>query len=145
MAKKSDKKVLVESLLDKETKDSIATLKENINRYNEVNKVMESLKEELKTLKESICGSIKDLDVDEVDLDNNVTASVVKQTNVKYKDTDGIIKLLKDNNLDSKYLETAIKETDLNKELKVTDSTVSKLLKDLFETSTTIKLTVKGE
>ena len=145
MAKKSDKKVLVESLLDKEAKENIVTLKENITRYNEVNKVMEGLKEELKTLKESICDSIKDLDVDEVDLDNNVTASVVKQTNVKYKDTDGIIKLLKDNNLDSKYLETTIKETDLNKELKVTDSTVSKLLKDLFTTSTTIKLTVKGE
>lgn len=145
MAKKSDKKVLVESLLDKETKDSIATLKENITRYNEVNKVMEGLKEELETLKESICGSIKDLDVDEVDLDNNVKASVVNKTNISYKDTTSIIKLLKDNNLDSKYLETTIRKTDLNKELKVEDSLVSKLLKDLFETSTSVTLTVKGE
>lgn len=145
MAKKSDKKVLVESLLDKETKDSITTLKENITRYNEVNKVMESLKAELETLKESICGSIKDLDVDEVDLDNNVKASVVNKTNISYKDTTSIIKLLKDNNLDSKYLETTIRKTDLNKELKVEDSLVSKLLKDLFETSTSVTLTVKGE
>lgn len=144
MAKVSkNKKVLVESVLTENEKSSIATLKSNVTRYNEINAIMEELKREAESLKESICSNIKTLDVDEVDLDNGLVAGLTNQTNISYKDTNGIIKTLKDNDLDSKYLETTIRKTDLNKELKAEGSMVATLLKDLIETTTTTKLSVK--
>lgn len=144
MAKVSkNKKVLVESVLTENEKGGIATLKSNVTRYNEINTIMEELKREAESLKESICNNIKTLDVDEVDLDNGLVAGLTNQTNISYKDTTGIIKMLKDNDLDSKYLETTIRKTDLNKDLKVEGSMVANLLKDLIETTTTTKLSVK--
>lgn len=144
MAKVSkNKKVLVESVLTENEKGGIATLKSNVTRYNEINTIMEELKREAESLKESICNNIKTLDVDEVDLDNGLVAGLTNQTNISYKDTTGIIKTLKDNDLDSKYLETTIRKTDLNKDLKVEGSMVANLLKDLIETTTTTKLSVK--
>lgn len=144
MAKVSkNKKVLVESVLTENEKGGIATLKSNVTRYNEINTIMEELKREAESLKESICNNIKTLDVDEVDLDNGLVAGLTNQTNISYKDTTGIIKTLKDNDLDSKYLETTIRKTDLNKDLKVEGSVVANLLKDLIETTTTTKLSVK--
>lgn len=138
-----NKKVLVESVLTENEKGDIATLKSNVTRYNEINTIMEELKREAESLKESICNNIKTLDVDEVDLDNGLVAGLTNQTNISYKDTTGIIKTLKDNDLDSKYLETTIRKTDLNKELKVEGSMVANLLKDLIETTTITKLSVK--
>ena len=144
MAKVSkNKKVLVESVLTENEKGGITTLKSNVTRYNEINTIMEELKREAESLKESICNNIKTLDVDEVDLDNGLVAGLTNQTNISYKDTTGIIKMLKDNDLDSKYLETTIRKTDLNKDLKVEGSMVANLLKDLIETTTTTKLSVK--
>lgn len=126
MAKVSkNKKVLVESVLTENEKGGIATLKSNVTRYNEINTIMEELKREAESLKESICNNIKTLDVDEVDLDNGLVAGLTNQTNISYKDTTGIIKMLKDNDLDSKYLETTIRKTDLNKDLKVEGSMVA--------------------
>lgn len=116
-----------------------------IKRYKEINVELEKLDAEKKKLSEYVSTIMIKDNLSEIIVGEGpdaLIASYGSKITFKYTDENGIIKYIKDNKLDDKYLETSIIATALNTELKKPDTTLVESLSKFYDKKVSYSLTI---
>lgn len=122
-----------------------ADLDAKIKRYKEINAELEKLDAEKKKLSEYVATTMIKDNLSEIIVGEGpdaLIASYGSKITFKYTDENGIIKYIKDNKLDDKYLETSIITTALNAELKNPDTTLVESLSKFYDKKVSYSLTI---